>query len=208
MPNTPGAEMQWDSEGIGVRQLGSRGDSFLPASGPTEQAGGQSHWYALHTRSQHEKLVAARLEGQGFTTFLPLSAQVHHWSDRRKVVQMPLFSCYVFVQMRPARETLGKITRTSGVLRIVGGRGEGVPIPVNEIESVQRLVGSSHSYQLCPFLQVGQRVRIRGGALDGVEGLLMARSGDRTLVISVEPIQRSIAVRIDQYQVEPIKSSR
>ena len=178
--------------------------SFVTAARPVELEEGHLHWYALHTRSQHEKAVAARLQGHGFTTFLPLATEVHRWSDRRKVVQMPLFSCYVFVKMRLAPEACAKVMRTSGVLRIVGGRGEGVPIPPSQIESVQRLVDSSLSYQLCPFLQVGQRVRIRGGALDGVEGLLIARSGDRTLVISVDPIQRSISVRIDEYRVEAI----
>jgi hypothetical protein len=57
---------------------------------------------------------------------------------------------------------------------------------------------------LCPFLKVGQHVRIRGGALDSIEGILVARNGDRTVVISVEPIQRSLAVRIDDYQLEAI----
>jgi transcription antitermination factor NusG len=195
--------MLWDSEEMSVHQSAPLSESFHPVEGP-DQDEERPCWYALHTRSQHEKQVAARLEGHGFTTFLPLRAEIHRWSDRRQVVQMPVFSCYVFVQMCLVPETWATITRTSGVLRIVGGRGEGVPIPASQIESIQRLVESNLSYQLCPFLQIGQRVRIRGGALDGVNGLLIARSGDRTLVISVEPIQRSISVRIDQYQVEPI----
>ena len=198
--------MQWDSEGVSVRQNAPVLGSFRVAAAPTDQVAQGTHWYALHTRSQHEKAVAARLEGQGFTTFLPLLNEVRRWSDRRQVVQVPVFACYVFVQTRLVPGAWAKITRTSGVLRIVGGRREGVPIPTSQIESIQRLVGSSLSFQLCSFLQVGQRVRIRGGALDGVEGILIARSGDRTLVISVEPIQRSISVRIDQYQVEPIHS--
>ena len=196
--------MLWDSEGMGVHQNAPLLGSLREAAAPTDQVAERTHWYALHTRSQHEKAVAARLEGQGFTTFLPLLNEVRRWSDRRQVVQVPVFSCYVFVQTCLVPQAWAKITRTSGVLRIVGGRGEGVPIPTDQIESLQRLVESHLLYQPCPFLQVGQRVRIRGGALDGVEGLLIARSGDRTLVISVEPIQRSLSVRIDEYQVEAI----
>jgi transcription antitermination factor NusG len=106
--------------------------------------------------------------------------------------------------MRLLPELWYKVMQTNGVLGFVGARGEGIPIPESQIGNVRALLSSDVPYTLCPFLQVGQRVRIRGGALDGIEGLLIARNGDRTLVISVEPIQRSLAVRIDQYEVEAI----
>jgi transcriptional antiterminator NusG len=164
----------------------------------------EPQWYAVHTRSKHEKIVVSQLERRGIKTFLPLISEVHRWSDRRKVVQLPLFSCYAFVYMQLLPELWYKVTQINGVVRFVGVRGEGVPIDESQIESLRALLSSDVPYALCPFLQVGQRVRIRGGALDGIEGLLTARNGDRTLVISVEPIQRSIAVRVDQYQVEAI----
>ena len=161
-------------------------------------------WYAVHTRSQHEKAVVNQLERRGIETFLPLISEAHRWSDRHKIVHLPLFYCYAFVRIRPLPELWCKVVQTNGVLRFVGSRGEGIPLPESQIESIRALLSSDVPYTLCPFLQVGQRVRIRGGALDGIEGLLIARNGNRTLVISVEPIQRSIAVRIDQYQVEAI----
>jgi transcription antitermination factor NusG len=164
----------------------------------------EPQWYAVHTRSQHEKFVVNLLEQRGIETFLPLISEVHRWSDRRKVVQLPLFSCYAFVRIRLLPELWYKVMQTNGVVRFVGSRGEGIPIPDSQIENIRALLSSDVPYTLCPFLQVGQRLRIRGGALDGIEGLLTARNGERTLVISVEPIQRSIAVRIDQYQVEAI----
>jgi len=163
-----------------------------------------AQWYAIHTRAQHEKAVVSHLRRQGITTFLPLVSEVHRWSDRRKVVHLPLFTCYAFVHIHLAPESWAKVMGITGVLRFVGTRGMGVPIPDSQIHAVQTLLSSSLSYQICPFLQVGQRVRIRGGSLDGVEGLLTARNGDRTLIISVEPIQRSLSVRIDDYKVEPL----
>jgi len=96
------------------------------------------------------------------------------------------------------------VLQTDGVLRFVGPRGEGVPIPDSEVENIRTLQASRAQYTSYPFLKVGQRVRVRGGALDGIEGILISRNGDRTLVISVEPIQRSLAVPISDYQVEPI----
>lgn len=164
----------------------------------------EPQWYAVHTRSRHEKLVVNQLERRGIKTFLPLISEVHRWSDRRKVVQLPLFSCYAFVHMRLLPELWYEVMQTNGVLGLVGNRGEGIPIPESQIENLRALLSSDVPYAPCPFLHVGQRVRIRGGALDGIEGLLTARNGNRMVVISVEPIQRSIAVRIDQYQVEAI----
>ena len=170
--------------------------------GPFSGLGAQ--WYAVHTRPQHEKSVVTHLQRQGITTFLPLVSEMHRWSDRRKVVHLPLFTCYAFLQMRMVPESWAKVMGVTGVIRFVGVRGQGVPIPDSQIHAIQTLLASSLSYQVCPFLQVGQRVRVRGGALDGVEGILTSRSGDRTLVISVEPIQRSLSVQIGDYHVEAI----
>src|SRR5271165_2642551 len=169
-----------------------------PFSGPGAQ------WYAIHTRAQHEKSVVSHLQRQGLTTFLPVVSEVHRWSDRNKVVELPLFSCYAFVYMHLVPESWARVMNVTGVLRFVGVRRDGIPIPESQIRAIQVLLSSKLPYQLCPFLEVGQRVRVSGGALHGVEGILTARNGDRVLVISVEPIQRSLSVRVDQYKVEPI----
>ena len=164
----------------------------------------EPQWYAIHTRSQHEKSVSAQLQNQGITTFLPLVTELHRWSDRRKLVQLPLFSCYTFLHMPFVPELWAKVLRVGGVLSFVGVRGQGVPVPEKQVESIRTLLAINAPYTLCPFLKVGQHVRVRGGVLDGIEGKLVSRNGDRTLVISVEPIQRSLAVQIGDYQVEPI----
>lgn len=161
-------------------------------------------WYAIQTRSRHEKVVAERLQEQGLTTFLPLVSEVHRWSDRRKKVELPLFSCYVFVRMIPTGEQRLQVYRVNGVFRIVGVQGEGIAIPDEQIESIRTLMQQQLPWFSHPFLKVGQRVRIRGGALDGVEGVLAAHANERTLVISVDAIQRSLAVRIEGYDVEPV----
>jgi len=80
----------------------------------------------------------------------------------------------------------------------------GAPIPEKEIEDIQTLLAQNVSSSLYPFIKVGQRVRIRGGCLDGVEGILVAEKSNRRLVVSVELIQRSVSVQIDGYEVEAI----
>jgi transcription antitermination factor NusG len=164
--------------------------------------GTDPQWYALHTRSQHEKSVTFHLESHGITAYLPLVTEIHRWSDRQKAVEVPLFSCYVFVHLPLVPESWASVMSINGVLRFVGTRSAGMPIPESQIESTKTLLASKLPYTLHPFLEIGQRVRVRGGSLDGIEGVLTARNGNRTLVISVEPVQRSLAVCIDDYSIE------
>jgi transcription termination/antitermination protein NusG len=161
-----------------------------------------SCWYAVQTQARHEKVVEARLREQGLITFLPLVREVHRWSDRQKTVELPLFSCYVFAKMLPDNGERLRVQRVNGVFGIVGVRGEGTPIPDEQIQAVRSLISERLSWSFHPFLKIGQRVRIRGGSMDGIEGLLVARNSDRTLVISIDAIQRSLALRIEGYEVE------
>lgn len=159
-------------------------------------------WYAVHTRSRHEKRIELSLRQAGVDTFLPLIREVHHWSDRRKEVQLPLFPCYLFVHIVPDTAARLAVLKTSGVLNFVGTAGLECSIPDPEIEQVRSVVTQQGSYFPCPFLKTGQRVRIRGGALEGVEGVLSSHKGACTLVVSVELIQRSVSVLINGYDVE------
>jgi transcription antitermination factor NusG len=172
-----------------------------PALGeiPEEQS-----WYALLVRSRHEKIVTQRLQEVGVTSFLPTVMQERRWSDRKKMIEFPLFSCYVFAKLSPTNEGRLKALRIDGVYSLVGTRGEGTPIPDEQIDAVRRITEERFEWHTHPFLKIGQRVRIRTGALDGVEGILTGRSGESTLVISVDAIQRSLAVRIEGYDVEPV----
>jgi len=175
----------------------------IPPVAPLEEAGGES-WYSLHTRPRHEKIVMQRLQERGVATYLPLITEVHRWSDRKKSVQVPLFSCYVFAKFVPNRNERLRVLRVEGVFGLVGANGEGSPIPDDQIEAVRNLVEGEIPWSSHPFLKIGQRVRIRSGALDGLEGILVSRNGDRTLVISIDAIQRSLAVRVEGYEVEPV----
>ena len=147
------------------------------------------NWYGLHTRPRHEKIVAHRLEERGVTTFLPLVREERRWSDRKKSVELPLFSCYVFAKFTPNRVDRLRVLRVEGVFGLVGERGEGTPIPEDQIEAVRSLVQTQLPWSSHPFLKIGQRVRIRSGALNGLEGILVSRNGDRTLVISIDAIR-------------------
>jgi transcriptional antiterminator NusG len=164
----------------------------------------QARWYAVRTRSRHEKLVARQLESQGIESFLPVVTQTRNWSDRRKQVETPLFSGYTFLRVIHSSDDRVRVLRTQGVVSFVGVHGTGTPIPDHQIEDIKTLVSSRIPYEERPFLHIGQRVRVRGGALDGIQGILVAENGDHSLVISVEPIQRSLCVRVAGYEVEAV----
>ena len=164
------------------------------------------YWYAVFSRSRHEKIVATALTNTGVTTFLPLVSEMHSWSDRRKLVDVPLFPGYVFVQIPNTAEAKLHVLKTSGVAQFVGNRQGAVSIPDKEISDVRAVLEQKISCSPHPFLQLGQRVRIRGGSLDGVEGILVGCDSASKLVISIELIQRSLAVSVYNLDVEPIGS--
>ena len=163
----------------------------------------QPQWYAIRTRSRHEKMVSEQLEQQGIENFLPLMRRTRKWTDRTKEVELPLFAGYAFVRMVFTSAERIRVLKTHGVAGFVGINNSGTAIPDNQIQDVRMVLASDVSFQDHPYLRVGQRVRIRGGSLDGVEGILSVKNEDRSLVISLEPIQRSLSIRIQGYAVEP-----
>jgi transcription antitermination factor NusG len=160
------------------------------------------YWYAIHTRARHEKRIALGLQETGIETFLPLIHEVHRWSDRRKEVALPLFPCYLFVRILPDPATRLSVLKTPGVLNFVGKWDQLSAVPDHDIEQVRAVVQQQDRFFPCPFLKTGQRIRIRGGVLDGLEGILSSHKGASALVVSVELIQRSISVLIEGYDVE------
>jgi len=169
-----------------------------------EAAAADVSWYALRTRPRHEKRVHLELQAKRVESFLPLLSESHAWCDRQQVVQMPLFPGYVFTRLQNDMEHRVRVLRTKGVLSFVGFRGIGVAIPDEQIHAIQAVVESRISFGHYAFLSVGQKVRIVGGSLDGIRGIISEKKGETSLVISIDLIQRSIAVRVTGFRVEPI----
>ena len=162
-----------------------------------------SFWFAVQTRPRHEKKVNAGLVEKGIHSFLPLHRERRRWSDRYQWVEVPMFLQYLFVKLHGTAESRLKVLQTTGVVQFVGPTGRGTPVPEEQIESLRAIV--THRIPTTPheFLRVGERVRIRGGALEGIEGVLSAIHNDRSLVVSVDLIEKSVAIRIDGFEVEP-----
>jgi transcription antitermination factor NusG len=154
--------------------------------------------------ARHEKRVALHLQESRVFTFLPLVKQIRQWSDRRSKVDIPMFSCYAFVRIAQTTEERLRVLRTPGVLGFVGSERVGTPILEGQIENLRMAIREKIPCAVHPYISVGQRVRVRGGSLDGIEGILAGKGSDRSVVVSVDSLHRSIAIRVEGYDVERI----
>src|ERR1039458_2406031 len=130
----------------------------LPVPVTTVADCGES-WYAVQTRARHERVVVQRFRDKGLTTFLPLVTEVRRWSDRQKVLELPLFSCYVFVKIMNTNEDRLRVLSTDSVFDFAGIRRQGTPIPDEQIEAVRTIMEERANWQSHPFLKIGQRDR-------------------------------------------------
>jgi len=176
----------------------------LAAVAPRERVAIGLQWFAIQTRSRHEKRVNSDLREKAVEAYLPLHHAEHQWSDRRKVVDLPLFPGYVFVKIAREASARVPVLQTDGVLGFLGVRGIGVAIPEEEIAAIKTVLREKIPVAPHPFVQVGEKVRIKGGSLDGLEGLLTGMEGKRSLVISIELIERSVAIRLSGFKVVPV----
>ena len=161
-----------------------------------------ARWFAVWTRSRHERAVYDQLDERGIDAFLPTITRWSRWKDRRKQVAWPLFPGYCFVRIDPhARMTVLKCT---GVVSIVGFNGEPAPVPDEEIDAVRRLVESTLPYDPCPLLKTGMPVEVVHGPLKGVVGRLARKGTHARLVLAVDLIGRAVSVQVDAADVKEL----
>ncbi len=164
-----------------------------------------THWYAVHVKSRHEFQVFERLKGAGINTFLPSLKQLSKWKDRNKLIEFPLFPGYLFVQTDNSHTERLAILKTKSVVRILGSAtGEPEPVPEEQILSLMKLIHAGVNLDPYPYLQTGQRIRIKRGPLAGIEGLLVEKAGQHRLVLSVDILNQSTSVTIQASEVENI----
>ncbi len=161
----------------------------------------EQHWYAAYTCAQHEKRVAAELGMREVERFLPLYSSVRRWKDRRVTLDLPLFPGYVFVRLA-LRDRL-RVAQIPSVVRLVGFGGLPTALPDTEMEIMRSGLSQSLRAEPHPFLTVGRRVRIAGGPFAGLEGVLKGKKNSLRVVVSLELIQRSVAVDVDIADVVP-----
>jgi transcription antitermination factor NusG len=159
-------------------------------------------WFAVWTRSRHERAVYDQLIERGIESFLPTITRWSRRKDRRKQVEWPLFPGYCFVRIDPHARL--NVLKCSGVVSIVGFNGEPTPVPDEELDAVRRLVESTLPYDPCPLLKAGMRVEVVHGPLKGVVGKLARKGGHARLVLAVDLIGRAVSVQVDAADVREL----
>jgi transcription termination/antitermination protein NusG len=153
-------------------------------------------WLVLRTRSRHEGAVESALEQKQINAYLPKRKVVRCWNRQKRLVELPLFPGYVFVQPRADQyESMRYIRGSCGFVR---ADCKPATMPAKDLEAVKMLVNSGTALSVDPELTTGKRVRIVTGPFMGVEGDLVCVKGRDVLVINVQLVSRSVRVEVDR----------
>ena len=163
----------------------------------------QLRWYAAYICANHEKRVRGQLEQRSVESFLPVYETVRRWKDRRMHLQLPLFPGYVFVRL--ALSDRLRVLQVPGVVRLVGFNGQPSALPDEEIEALKKGLACGVHAEPHPFLTAGRRVRIKTGPLARLQGILVRRKNKVRFVVSVELIMWSMAIEIDEADLEAVR---
>lgn len=164
-------------------------------------------WFALTVKPRHEFKVLTGLSSlDNVEGFLPTYKDKRFWSDRTKILDVPLFAGYVFARFE-AKDLRMPVLRLGGVKSIVGFGGDPMALADSEVESVKSMVSSGFPMRQWPFLRAGQRVKVEHGPLRGAEGVIVSQKDEWMMVVSIELLQRSVAVVLDRATLRGIRTA-
>jgi transcription antitermination factor NusG len=179
-------------------------DATTITEGPslTAEHAGDEQWYALYTSPRHEKRVAQQMEQRRISCFLPLYRSVRRWKDRRKELELALFPGYVFVRI--ALKDKLRVLQLPSAVRLVSFNGQPVALPEAEVEGLRQRLCRAAYLEPHPYLRVGRRARVHSGPLQGLEGVVVRRKERCRIVVSIDLIMRSVALEVDEADLEPL----
>ena len=160
------------------------------------------YWYAFVTRPRHEKKVEQYLCSAEIENYLPLHKELHQWKDRRKFVDVPLFSCYIFANV--AYSSRYDVLKAPSVVRIVSIGKTPTPVHDEEIEAIKRVLKSEQLFEVSSQLHEGDFVEIIAGPLTGIKGDLITFRGNKKIVINIGAIGQSLIVEVYKNQVRRV----
>ena len=163
----------------------------------------ERNWYALYTRSRHEKHIKKELDKRFIESFLPLRKIKKRWSDRRITLEEPLFKSYLFVKTNYSHKT--DILKVKGAVKLVSTGRKPIPVPEDTILSLKNITQQEIDIDPFPYLDQGDRVYVNSGPFKGTEGYIIRKDDKRCrLIISITAIRSSISVEVDSYLVEKV----
>ncbi len=158
-------------------------------------AGGRRSWYVIYVKARHEKRAAGELAERGIESYLPMRSEVHQWSDRRKRVEVPLFSCYVFVHA--FSEEFNRVYQVGGFVKFVSSNGRPSIIPDSQVEYVRRIVEfHSEDVEVLEGSYSGRRAEVTAGPLAGLRGEIVEVHNRKSFVIRIEGLEKLLSVNV------------
>jgi len=155
----------------------------------------QKCWYVVYTRPRHEKRIYNQLQLDNIDAYLPLYTTLKQWSDRKKKVSEPLFSCYLFVCITP--KEYYDVLNVPGVVRYIAFEGKAVVMPEEQIQTIKNLLENKFELEETPEdLHEGTKVEIVAGPLAGVKGELAEYANKKRVIIRIEEINKSLLVNV------------
>jgi transcription antitermination factor NusG len=175
-----------------------RGDYGMPAGSSS-----LLRWYALYVKSRHEFVTHDELCKKGIDVYLPSVRRLRQWKDRKKSIDFPLFTGYLFVRVAPSAESFLNVLKTRGAVTLLS-LVPGTPTPVSdrEIDSLRILLESGEEFDIYPNLQEGVRVNIKSGPLKGAVGVVKQKGTHYTVVVNIDILGRSIGVSLCADDIE------
>jgi transcriptional antiterminator RfaH len=160
-----------------------------------ETSGLPVHWYAIYTRPRAEKQVNDRLQEKGIHSYLPLQKKLRQWSDRKKWVETPLFSSYIFVKID--RSAYDEVLKTDGVVKYISFEGKAATIPPEQIDNLRIIVDSNADVETdWETRRRGDKVRVNGGVLKGLTGELISDGARRKVLVRVDRLDQNLVVEV------------
>jgi transcription antitermination factor NusG len=165
----------------------------------------ETHWYAVYTNARHEKVVADYLTSKNIEVFLPTIAVVSLWRDRKMKLHKPAFPSYVFTKICLGQR--GRVIAVPGVVRILSFNGVPARLDEAEIENIRLCHRRGALMESRPLFGVGERVRVKAGVLEGLEGFVSRCKDERRLIVPLSHINQSLAVQVDVDLLEPAEKT-
>lgn len=161
-------------------------------------------WYVIVVPPKHEKKVHAQLQKRGVNSYLPLYSSIRQWSDRKKKLTLPLFSCYIFVRIDSKEQF--KVLEVPGVTRFITFCGSPASIPDDYIISLKKILANEipFEFELAQTIEINQNVRIKRGAMSGITGTVIKFKNGTKLAVNAHVIGQSLIIQVDPSLLEVI----
>jgi len=158
-------------------------------------------WYALYTKSRAEKKVAEELKKLGITNYLPIKRELRQWSDRKKWVETPAISSYIFINI--PEERYRDVFQVNGIVAYVSYKGKAVTIPDHEMDAMRRTIENKIAFDVeATNIRKGEEITVTSGPLKGIKGIVETIQGTKKLYLNISNIGYTLVVNLDEATIQ------